>query len=369
MSTNPFDELEGLTITETMSKAFAADKITAPTQVQRVAVKPILDGEHVLIKSGTGTGKTLAYLLPLLQQLRESDHRAVIFAPGAELVMQIVRAANAYKDEDLKTAGIISTSSQKRQRKRLQRSTRLVVGTTDRLVELFRGGKLKGVRTIIFDELEPILRSRASAFLYELLSRSEPKMQLIVATATLGQVSDEFIEQFMSGCARVEASEKPLIEAISHHMIRVSHRQGKEVAIARFIQNNRCKRAILFATEPRHQSHLFQYLEEHHISVATLSRERTKNQRKRALENFKNGKAKLLLTTDAAARGIDVPDIEWVLHYDLPSSAQAYVHRAGRTGRAGKKGHSVVFADNETLDTIRRLKRQLNLEFLTSGLR
>ena len=194
-------------------------------------------------------------------------------------------------------------------------------------------------------------------------------MQLIVAGATLGKVSHEFIEQFMSDCVRVEGNEKPLTEAISHHMVRVSHTRGKEVAIARFIQNNRCKRAILFATEPRHQSHLFHFLEEHNIRVATLSRERTKRQRKQALDDFKSGKVKLLLTTDAAARGIDVPNIEWVLHYDLPGSVQAYIHRAGRTGRAGKKGHSVVFADKATMDKIQRFKRQLNLEFLTSELR
>lgn len=369
MSTQPFEELEGLTITETMSKAFAADKITSPTEAQQVAIPPILSGENVLIHSGTGTGKTLAYVLPLLQQLRETSHRAVIFAPGAELAMQTLRIVNAYKDEDLKTAAAIATSNSKRQRKRVQQSTRLIVGTTDRLLELFKGGKLKGVQTIVFDELEPILRSRHAAFLYELLSRSEPKRQLIVASATLGQISGEFVDQFMDGCARVNATERPLLDAISHHLVPVSHYQGKEVAIARFIQNNRCQRAILFATEPRHQSHLFHFLEEHHIRVAILNRDRSKNQRKKALADFKDGKVKLLLTTDAAARGIDVPDIQWVLHYDLPLSAQAYTHRAGRTGRAGKKGSSVVFADKETLEQVHNLKRKLNLNFLTSKLR
>jgi ATP-dependent RNA helicase DeaD len=369
MSEKPFATLDGLTLTETMSKAFAADKITAPTEVQRVAIPPILSGENVLIHSGTGTGKTLAYVLPLLQLLRDSSHRAVIFAPGAELAMQTLRIVNAYKDAELKTAPAIATSNSKRQRKRLQQSTRLIVGTPDRLLELFKGGKLKGVHTIVFDELEPILRSRQSAFLYELLSRSEPKRQLIVASATLGEISGAFVEQFMSDCSRVTATERPLQEAISHHLVPVSHYQGKEVAIARFIQNNRCKRAILFATEPRHQAHLFHFLEEHHISVATLNRDRSKNQRKQALSDFKSGKVKLLLTTDAAARGIDVPDIEWVLHYDLPLSAQAYTHRAGRTGRAGKKGCSVVFADKATLEQVHNLKRKLKLRFLTSKLR
>ena len=101
----------------------------------------------------------------------------------------------------------------------------------------------------------------------------------------------------------------------------------------------------------------------HNITATTVSRERTKNQRQRGLRDFRQGRARVLITTDAAARGIDVPDVQWVLHYDLPRSLQAYIHRAGRTGRAGQKGCSVVFSDRSTQGSLRRLMRELNIEF------
>lgn len=363
MPPNTFEDIPGLTLTETIRAAMVADGIHHPTDVQSRAITAIIAGQHVLMHSGTGTGKTLAYLLPVLQRLRESEHRAVIFAPGAELVMQTLRVANSYKDEGLTAAAAISTSSQSRQRKRIHKSTRLVMGTPDRLIELFQARKLRGVHTIVLDEIEPILGARDAPFLDKLFSRSEPKVQLIVATATLGQRSEAFVNRYMGDGLRVHAAEAPLQTAISHHVVRVPLSAGKEVVLARFIQEHRVDRAIVFASEPRHLSHLFHYFEEHGIPTATVSRERSKGQRQRGLDAFRAGRVRLLLTTDDAARGIDVPNVSWVLHYDLPRAAKAYLHRAGRTGRAGELGCSVVFADSRTQSTLRRLARELDVNF------
>ena len=364
MPPNDFSQIDGLTITDAIAATMAADGIHRPTPVQRDTMGAVLAGRHVLMHSGTGTGKTLAYVLPLLQRLQASGGRAVIFAPGAELVMQTMRVIDAYRDPGLTVAAAIATSSRRRQRKRVLRSTRLIVGTPDRLIDLFRGGKLKGVTIVVLDEIEPILGARDAEYLYEVLSRPEPKRQIIVATATMGQRSNAFVSRFMSDGVLMHAAEAPIRSAISHLVVRVPPSRGKEVALAAFIQNNRCKQAIVFASEPRHHRHLFHFLREHNISTATVSRERTKNQRQRGLAAFRVGKVKVLLITDAAARGIDVPDVAWVLHYDLPRSLQAYVHRAGRTGRAGQRGSSVVFADRAAQAPLRRLERELNVRFV-----
>ena len=119
----------------------------------------------------------------------------------------------------------------------------------------------------------------------------------------------------------------------------------------------------MFASDPRHHRHLFHLLRAHDIGAATVSRERTKRQRQRGLSDFRAGNVPVLLTTDAAARGVDVPGVEWVLHYDLPRSIQAYVHRAGRTGRAGEQGRSVVLADQDTFGALRRLASALKIPF------
>lgn len=352
----------GITSTPALEQGLASLGIRVPTATQVQGIPPALEGRHVLVNTGTGTGKTLAYLLPLLQSLREQPGRAVVFAPGAELAMQTLRVARSLADEDLLMGPAISTSSRKRQQSRLTKSTRLVVGTPDRLIELFRTGKLKGVRLIVLDELEPILQSRDAAFLDTLLSRSTPKVQLLVAAATLGRRSDAFVERFLPDAVKVEDGGAPLIENVSHHVV-PSPTSGKDVLLARLLQEHRCKRAIVFAEEPRLQSHLFHYLGEHGHPTATLNRERSKGQRQRAVQAFRRGEVKVLLVTDDTARGLDVPNIDWVFHYTLPKGAASYVHRAGRTGRAGNSGRSVVLVEKRESAQLNRLAGSLGIDF------
>lgn len=231
-----FESIEGLTLTDTITAALQADGITAPLPVQTLAMASMLAGKHVLMHAGTGSGKTIAYVLPLLQHLREHpDHRAVVVAPGAELVMQTLRVVNAYKDEDLTTGAALSTTNTRRQRKRVTRSTRLVVGTPDRLIEMFSGGKLKGVRVIVFDELEPILGSRGAGFFHELLSRSTPKVQILVASATMGGKSDAFVQRFMADGEVVRPAEDALTHSIQHRFVRLPRNQPPQMTIARFL--------------------------------------------------------------------------------------------------------------------------------------
>ncbi|MFT5680817.1 MAG: superfamily II DNA/RNA helicase [Myxococcota bacterium] len=358
-----FSQFDRLTLTEAVIAGLAAEGITTPTPVQQESIGAILAGRHVLMHSGTGTGKTLAYVLPTLQHLREQPGRTVVFAPGAELVMQTMRVIERYRDADLTVAAAVATSSHRRQRQRIQRSTRLIVGTPDRLLELFSAGKLKKVTTVVLDELDPILTSRGADYLGEVLSRPDPKRQLIVASATLGRRSQEFLDRFMADRVSVRPTSGPLKSMIRHLVVPVPPHRGKEIALASFVENNRCRQAMVFAVDPRHHRHLFRYLSEHGISADTVTRDRTKGQRQRALDAFRSGDLRVLLTTDSAARGIDIPDVPWVIHYDLPRTPQEYIHRAGRTGRAGKQGSSVVLADRSMQIALRRMERTLDLRF------
>lgn len=349
-------------LTERMQQALVADRIQAPTATQLAAFDGILAGDHTVLHAATGTGKTLGYLLPVLQLLRQHpEQRAVVFAPGVELAMQTLRVARAYKDDELSAGAAITTGSRARQKQRITKSTRLVVGTPDRLIPLFREGKLKGVRIVVLDELEPILASREAAFLDELFSRSEPPLQRIVASATLGPRSDAFLERFLPERVHLTPTEAPLKDQIAHHAVRAG--PDKTLTLTRFVQEEKSTPAILFVSDAAQRSHLFHHLNDKGITAVTVSRERTKDQRQRSLEAFRRGEAKVLLTTDDAARGLDVPGVPWVLHYDLPRSSQAYVHRAGRTGRSGSTGTSVVFIGDADRNHLARLKKELGLKF------
>ena len=359
------DEFAGVELTERVIAALAADRITAPTAVQAAAIPAILAGEPTLMRASTGSGKTLAYLLPILQRLRAPDgRRAVVFAPGTELAMQTLRVANAYKADEVTTGSAVATTSIRRQRERVTRSTRLIVGTPDRLLDLFASGNLKGVHTIVLDELEPILTGPDTETLFELLSRSEPRVQLIVASATLGPRSVAFLERFMPACVRVEPPESALTDDIRHHFIRVPMGRSRDVVLARFLQDNRCRRAIVFVSDPAVASHLYFFLREHGLDPVTVSHDRSKRDRREGLDAFRDGRARVLIVSDAVARGLDVPGVEWVLHYDLPRSAQVYVHRAGRTGRAGAKGCSVALVDERAWSALQAIGKALGLRFL-----
>lgn len=360
MDRTPTEPALDIALDEGVRRALTADGIDSLTSVQKRTATAILAGDHVLLHAGTGTGKTLAYLLPVLQMLAtDRIRRAVVVAPGAELAMQCHRVASTYAAEGVTTGAVIATSNRKRERKRINKSTRLIVGTPDRILPMFREGKLKGVELIVFDELEPVLAARGSDFFRELLKRSEPRYQLVVATATRGPRSESFISAFMADANAIQSDASPLHDQIRHLVVRG---RDKTLVLTRFLQEYKCRRAMVFVSDTGQRSHLFHHLNDKGITTVTVSRDRTKPQRQRALEAFRAGRADVLLTTDASARGLDITGLPWVLHYDLPPGPDAYVHRAGRTGRANERGTSVLFVDDHDRTLLARLRDVLKLE-------
>lgn len=348
-------------LTAAIEQAFKQDGITEPSPIQRAAAAPILEGRHTVLESGTGTGKTLAYLLPILQRLREDDEgRTVIMAPSAELAVQIAGIARRYRDTNVSVAVVVSGGNPKQEK--LQKSTRLIVGTAGRILELYGQRKLKGVTTMVLDEPDPILVGNTPAYLREILSRPEPKVQLIVVGATMGTKTETLLRDVVGEHAvRVKVDDRPVQTRIAHHFLRVDP-QAREVALARLLESEKCQQAIVFLSQDHRVRHLYRYLSEHGYRPATLSDERTKQQRRRALDDFAAGKARVLLTTDSAARGIDIPAVDWVLHYESATSAPGYLHRAGRTGRAGRAGTSVALVSDAELAALQTFARELDLD-------
>jgi len=365
-SASGFEGIAGFEMTDAVARGFERDGISTPTPVQSAAIGPILAGSHVVIESGTGTGKTLAYLLPLLQRLRQSpEGRVACFAPATELAIQTLRTVERYKEPSLNVCALVASSNQHQQQARLQKSTRLVVGTTGRILEMFAKRKLKGVTTMVLDEPEPILANKDAAFLREVLSRPQPQVQLIFAAATYGARAEQWILELMgNNVVRTQVEDNPLHSRITHSFLRVRDEAGKDLLLARFIQNNRCKRAIVFVNQPHLIRHLYRFLGEHSLRPVSVSQERSKQECKQALLDFAQSDARILLTTDEAATGLDMPEVPWVLHYELPNSAQAYVHRAGRTARAGHSGHSVALVSDQARAMLNRIASELKIEFL-----
>jgi ATP-dependent RNA helicase DeaD len=350
-------------LTPAIERAFEQDGVREPTAIQTAAVEPILQGHHVVLESGTGTGKTLAYLLPLLQRLNENPQgRTVVITPSAELAVQVLGIARRYREPTVSIVGVVAGGNPKHTKDRLQKSTRLIIGSAGRILELYSQRKLKGVTTLVLDEPDPILVGDTPRYLREILSRPDPKVQVIIVGATMGPKAEALVQDVMGERAvRVRATDGPLQTRIAHHFVRVNP-QAREVALARFLENQNCARAIVFLNQAQRIRHLYRYLEEHWHRPATLSEERSKMDRRIALDAFVAGKARVLLTTDAAARGIDIPEVDWVMHYEPATSAPGYLHRAGRTGRAGREGTSVAFVSDPELATLQQISSELEID-------
>ncbi|MGC4066852.1 MAG: DEAD/DEAH box helicase [Polyangiaceae bacterium] len=274
--------------------------------------------------------------------------------------------AERYKEPELKCCGLVASGNQRLQADKLEKSTRLVVGTPGRLLEMYERRKLKGVNIVVLDEPEPVLNSRDAAFLREVLSRPEPKLQIIVVGATMGAHAEAFVrERLGSDVVRARVSDEPLLTHIEHRAVAVRNEAEKDFVLARFLAKHPGTRAIVFANRPNLVRHLYRYLTEQGHRTVTVSRDRTKLQCEQAVRDFARGSADVLITTDQAATGLDVPGVAWVLHFELPSSAKAYIHRAGRTGRAGKTGCSVVFVAPSERIARARLEDELGFQFET----
>ena len=359
-----FASLPGFQAYPEFLSAAEHDGIETPTEPQSLAFEPILRGGHVLVDSGTGTGKTLAYLLPLLHVLsKRPEARVVCLAPSAELAIQTLNVIERYKPESLSVGALVGGGNQNKQRSRIQKSTRLIVGTPGRVLEMISARKLKGISTFVLDEPEPILGFKDAGFLLEVISRP-PRPQVILAGATFGRSSQSLADRLKSeNIERIVCEAKPLQANITHHKLRVQDAAARDLQLARFLGQAAGQQTVVYVNESYLIRHLFRYLVDNGFTTVTVSQDRTKQQCKRALADFNAGQAQVLLATDAAATGIDLKQIPWVVQYEPPRSTQAYVHRAGRTGRAGGSGQSLLMLSEAEHFISKKLEKELDITF------
>lgn len=362
--TEAFTSLPGFQMTDAWRAQFARDGISEPTSPQRLAFAPILQGKHVVIDSGTGTGKTLAYLLPLFHLLEQNPAaRIVCLAPAAELAVQTLHVLERYKPEGVTVGALLSGGNQNKQKASVTKSTRLIVGTPGRVVEMIAARKLKGVTTFVLDEPEPILGAKDGSFLVEILSRP-PRPQLVVAGATFGLLSENLMSRLMGeGLVRAVSDDSPLLDNITHYSMRVREAGDRDLQLCRFLEQENTDRSIVYVNQARLIRHLFRLLDGAGFPTVTLSEERSKHQCKQALRTFSDGDAQVLLTTDRAATGIDLKGVPWVVHYQPARSPQGYVHRAGRTGRAGLSGKSLALVTDSERFILKKLESELGISF------
>jgi len=362
--TNRFEEL---LIADDLIRVLTEDGITEPTAIQRAAIPLVGEGRDVIIRSHTGTGKTLAYLLPIIQRIDAGIQgvQAVVIAPTQELAMQIVRVAEKLgQARQIRALGLIGGASLKRQVEKLKEHPQLVAGTPGRLMELLELRKLKlhQTRVIVTDEVDQVFQLGEQTTVERILNGALRDRQLIFVSATIPNQLEAVVDRWMADPVRIdEAGEERTASSLEHAYFVCQPRERTDQAI-RLVRHYAPRAAILFVTHSEEIAELTEKLKYNGIQADALYGDQPKIERTAVLDRLRNGKLQVLVATDLAARGIDIPHLSHVFSYHPAADADAYVHRSGRTGRMGKRGTAVSIVTPQELFIIRKFEKQLGIE-------
>lgn len=346
--------------------ALERDGITQPTAIQEAAWAPIAAGRDTVVQATVGTGKTLAYLLPLLAKLRaDKSARFLIMAPTPELAVQILRVVEAYKPLGVSSVGLIGGTNADRQKDKLKKHPTFMVGTPGRILDFVAIKKIKlpTLTAVVLDESDEILASAVHDAITHMLADEALNAQKICVSATFGDGMRYLMAHILRpDCATARGGDQLLNPAILHMSVRTDANR-KDVALLQLLQKHHIKQALVFVNKRAYVPHLYKFLNEHGVTCEGLSAERDKMSREKAMVAFRRGRAQVLVATDAAARGIDIRSLPWVVHYEPARDADTYVHRSGRTGRAGAAGTSLTMVTDQEMHLLKRYSKALSIVF------
>ncbi|WP_127608851.1 DEAD/DEAH box helicase [Paenibacillus validus] len=327
-------------------KRLAELGITDPSPIQAEAVPPALQGKDVVAQSQTGTGKTLAYALPVLHRIEAPlrEVQALVLVPTRELGMQIVQTLEELtKDTGIRVQQLIGGASIERQIDKLKLKPQIVVGTPGRVQELVKLRKLKlsGIRMVVVDEVDQVFELGSMGEVEALLKGMLRDRQMMFFSATYPPQLQAVIERWMRDPVYVRVNPSQRTSETLEHLYFVSEERDKIDTLRRLVRLYNPKQAIVFINETDDIGEAVAKLKYAGLSVEGLYGDSFKQERARAMQAFRAGRFQLLLATDVAARGLDLPQVTHVFNLDPPVDADHYVHRVGRTGRMGRKGTAV----------------------------
>ncbi|MBD3749510.1 MAG: DEAD/DEAH box helicase [Sphingobacteriales bacterium] len=361
-----------LGVSDVFLQALQENQIFEPTEIQEKAIPFLIqEGTDFIGQAQTGTGKTAAYGLPLLHRVKPEVRQiqALVLCPTRELAQQIAKQLfkfTKYTNLKIFTEAIYGGEKIEVQIGRLKRPTQIVVATPGRLIDLLERNaiNLESVKTVVLDEADEMLSMGFKADIDKILSFAIGKSFTWLFSATMPSGIQEIIHEFMDEDAfRIEVNADQVInQEISHQYI-ISDIKDKINDLTRFLHQYKDERGIIFCRTKAGAQTLAKQLIAKNVSAEAIHGDLGQRDRDRVMRLFKSKRLQLLIATDISARGIDVENLAYVLHYQLPDQVAYYTHRSGRTARAGKKGFSLAFVAPSELDKIKELSSALHIEF------
>jgi ATP-dependent RNA helicase RhlE len=355
-----------------IQQAVSEQGYTEPTPIQEQSITPLLEGRDLIGCAQTGTGKTAAFVLPILQHFTkniaapEAGHmRALILAPTRELAAQIGDSIACYgRHLDLNHTVIFGGVGQAPQVRALRRGLDVVVATPGRLLDLMNQGHLtlKGVEVFVLDEADRMLDMGFLPDIRRIIAALPRKRQSLFFSATMEPKVMELARTLVHKPVNVAITPKqPAVERIVQKMYFVD-KARKQDLLLQLLQNDKLDRIIVFTRMKHAANRLTKKLVGSGFSAEAIHGDKSQGARTKALSRFKSGSVRILVATDIAARGIDVDDVSHVVNYDLPNEAETYVHRIGRTARAGSDGDAISFCSATEREYLRDIEKLIRTE-------
>ena len=345
-------------------RALIAEGYTTPTPVQAEVVPRALEGRDVLACAQTGTGKTAAFVLPILQRLaaepRTGEIRALVLTPTRELASQIAERIAAYgRYMRLRHAVVYGGVSQRGQEAALRASPDVLVATPGRLLDLMNQGivRLGGVSAFVLDEADRMLDMGFVHDVRRILAALPPSRRTLLFSATMPPAIEALARTMLVEPARVAIQPAVRTAVTVEQSVMFVSNADKRGALERILRDGAVERAIVFTRTKRGANRLSEQLARSGIGSAAIHGNKSQSARERALEAFRRGATRVLVATDVAARGIDVDGVSHVINFDLPNEAESYVHRIGRTGRAGATGSAISLCDRAERGLLVQIER------------
>lgn len=325
-----------------LQEAWNQSSFKEPTPIQEMAIPPILEGKDVIAQSPTGTGKTVAYLLPILNRIDETKEatQAVILAPSRELVMQIFQEIKKWSEgTGVTSTSLVGGANIKRQMEKLKKRPNIIAGTPGRIWELIQMKKVKmhDVKTIVLDEGDELLKKEHLDGVRSIVKSALNDRQLLLFSATALQEPDQ-VEAMLGRVPEMIAVEgKQAVQSKTEHVYLLCEPREKVKLVGKIAKMDGMK-GLVFVRSVGNLHVIADKLSYEGVHLEVLHSDLRKEERERALKRLSSGDVSILLATDIAARGLDIEDISHVIHFDLAKDLEQYIHRSGRTGRMGKSG-------------------------------